>query len=215
MAIPVLIIGKSGTGKSTSLRNFNKDDVGIINVLGKPLPFKNDLNIIHIDNYEKVKAIIAKAKTNSIVIDDAGYLLTNYFMRGHNKNKKEIFNFYNDLADEFWKLIMFVSSKIPNDKIVYFLMHEDTNDFGEVKPKTIGKMLDDKVCIEGMFTICLRTSRTNGEYKFLTKTNGMDVCKTPLGMFKEEAVDNDLKLIDDTIREFYGITTQKKEKENK
>ena len=205
MAIPVLIIGKSGTGKSTSLRNFNKGDVGIINVLGKPLPFKNELNVTNTDNYNKIQMLIHKAQAPSIVIDDAGYLITNYFMKGHTQNKKDIFNFYNNLADEFWRLIMFVCSEIPNDKIVYFLMHEDSNDFGEIKPKTIGKMLDDKVCVEGMFTICLRTSRINGEYKFLTKTNGMDVCKTPYGMFEEETIDNDLKLVDDTIRNFYGL----------
>ena len=93
------------------------------------------------------------------------------------------------------------------------MMHEDKNDFGEVKPKTIGKMLDEKVCLEGMFTIVLRCMTENGKHIFRTKTNGDDVTKTPLNLFDAEEIDNDLKLVDSTIREYYGMN--KKEKENK
>ena len=212
MAIPILIIGKSGTGKSTSLRNFKKDDVGIINVIGKPLPFQNDLKTVHTDNYRQIENILLKSETDSIVIDDAGYLLTNYFMKGY-RSKEDVFGFYDDLADEFWKLINIITNKMSKEKLVYIIMHEETNDIGEVKPKTIGKLLNEKVCIEGMCTIALRTARVNGEYKFLTQSNGLDICKSPMGMFESETIDNDLKMVDDTIRKYYKFDKKKGSKE--
>lgn len=204
MGLPVLIIGKSGSGKSTSLRNYTKEDsIGIINVLGKMLPFRSELAVMNTDDYARIAKMIANAKAKSIVIDDAGYLMTNQFMKGHSQggSGNGIFAFYNDIGDSFWNLIQFVSEKIPADKIVYFFMHEEKNDFGETKPKTIGKMLDEKVCIEGMFTVVLRCK----EYKFITQSDGSDVAKTPMGMFEDLEIDNDLKMVDKTIREYWNI----------
>lgn len=204
MGLPVLIIGKSGSGKSTSLRNYTKEDsIGIINVLGKMLPFRNELAVINTDDYVKVAKVIATAKAKTIVIDDAGYLMTNQFMRGHSHGGvgNGIFAFYNDIGDSFWNLIQFVSEKTPADKIVYFFMHEEKNDFGETRPKTIGKMLDEKVCVEGMFTVVLRCK----EHKFITQSDGTDVAKTPMGMFEDLEIDNDLKKVDETIREYWNI----------
>ncbi len=205
MGLPILIIGKSGSGKSTSLRNF-KENIGIINVLGKPLPFKNTLPCAITDDYNNIKQIMTKSKTESLVIDDAGYLMTNAFMRGHASSGagNAIFSFYNDIGDSFWSLIRFVVDKLPPSKIVYFLMHEDKNDFGEVKPKSIGKMLDEKVCIEGMFTIVLRSVLVDGKHIFKTQSDGFDIAKTPMDMFLEE-IENDLKLVDDTVREYYNL----------
>lgn len=140
MGIGVLIIGKSGSGKSTSLRNFKSDEVGIINVIAKPLPFKNvnGLKTVDTDNYADVKKVIEGSKTPSIVIDDAGYLITNQFMRKHSNagGGNAVFSLYNDIADSFWNLTEQIK-KLPNNKIVYILMHEDKNDFGDIKPKTI------------------------------------------------------------------------------
>jgi len=140
MGIGVLIIGKSGSGKSTSLRNFKSDEVGIINVISKPLPFKNvnGLKTVDTDNYADVKKVIEGSKTPSIVIDDAGYLITNQFMRKHSNTGggNAVFSLYNDIADSFWNLTEQIK-KLPNNKIVYILMHEDKNDFGDIKPKTI------------------------------------------------------------------------------
>lgn len=140
MGIGVLIIGKSGSGKSTSLRNFKSDEVGIINVISKPLPFKNvnGLKTVDTDNYADVKKVIEGSKTPSIVIDDAGYLITNQFMRKHSNagGGNAVFSLYNDIADSFWNLTEQIK-KLPNNKIVYILMHEDKNDFGDIKPKTI------------------------------------------------------------------------------
>lgn len=212
MGIPVLIMGKSGTGKSASLRNFKEDEVGIINVIGKPFPFQNNLKALNTDNYERIKHTIGRSKLNTFVIDDAGYLLTNYFMKGH--RTKDTFRFYDDLADEFWKLLNFIQKSLKYDKIVYLTMHEDTNDMGEVKPRTIGKLLNDKVCIEGMCTICLRSTRINGEYKFITQSNGLDVCKSPMGMFEDEMIDNDLAKVNETIRNYYNFD-KKEEKGSK
>ena len=199
--IPVLIIGQSGSGKSTSMRNFEEKELGVINVLGKPLPFKNSLKMANTDNYEEIKQIIANAKTPAIVVDDSNYLITNEFMR---TSKDTGFQKYNDMGNHFWDLVNYTKD-LEGNKIVYFFMHSETTEDGRVIPKTIGKMLNEKVCIEGMFTIVLRAMYDNGRYIFKTKTNGYDVCKTPLDMFEDEVIDNDLKKVDSVIRYYYGM----------
>lgn len=206
MSIPVLVMGKSGSGKSASLRNFAPDDVDIVNVIGKPLPFRNKFqNIFVTDDYAKVLAGVKQSKKKSIVIDDAGYLITNEFMKNHaaGGGGNAVFTLYNNMADHFWTLIEAIKA-LEDDKIVYLMMHEDQNDFGAVKPKTIGKLLDDKVCIEGLFTIVIRSEKDGDRYVFRTRTTGLDVTKTPIGMFEEDTIDNDLKLVDDTIRNYYN-----------
>lgn len=131
MAVPVLIIGKSGSGKSTSLRNCIDKDFNLIRVLDKPLPFKGKINGWKTDDYQIIMKALVQAKAKSIVIDDAGYLITNHFMRGHSSSGKgnAVFSFYNDIGDYFWNLIQFIVSKLPEDKVVYLMMHEELNDF--------------------------------------------------------------------------------------
>lgn len=212
MAQPVLIIGRSGTGKSTSMRNFKSDELALINVEGKPLPFRGKFDsTMKTDNYATITKGIDQTKKKVIVIDDAGYLLTNQFMKGHSSSGagNAIFSFYNDLADKFWALIHHIKDEVPEDKIVYLMMHEDADDLGKVKPKTIGKMLDEKVCVEGMFTIVLRSIYEDGKYLFRTQTDGNDVVKTPIDMFSEKEIDNDLKVVDQTIREYYNLNKGK------
>ncbi len=208
MGIGVLVIGKSGSGKSTSLRNFKKDEVGIINVISKPLPFKNvnDLQTVDTDNYADIKSILTKSKTKSVVIDDAGYLITNQFMRKHANagGGNAVFSLYNDIADNYWSLTEIVKG-LPKEKVVYFMMHEDKNDFGDIKPKTIGKLIDEKVCLEGLFSIVLRAKKVDKNYYFFTQSTENDVAKSPIGMFDELYIDNDLKKVDDIIREFYNL----------
>ena len=213
MAIPVLIIGKSGSGKSTSLRNCtNNQEWGLINVLNKPLPFKGKIPQVVTDDYNVVMNTLAKSKAKSVVIDDAGYLITNYFMRNHSTKGagNAIFTMYNTLADNFWNLIEFIKT-LPEDKIVYIIMHEDVNEFGDIKPKSIGKMLDEKICLEGMFTIVLRCIQENGKHLFVTQSDGGAVSKSPMGMFDTEEVENDLREVDKVIREYYGLTEEKEE----
>lgn len=213
MAELVLIYGKSGSGKSRSLKGFSEDEIFLINVEGKRLPFKRKFTYqIVTDSYEaiiqKLTGMAAKTKIKTVVIDDAGYLLTNNFMRGHSGGRKgaQVFDLYNDLADNFWGLFKFIKNKLPNDIIVYLIMHEDTNDNGMTKLKTIGKLLDDKACLEGMVTVCLRCMSEDGKHFFRTKTDGFDITKSPEDMFEGDEIENDLKAVDKTIREYWELT---------
>ena len=201
MAIIVMVYGQSGTGKSTSLRNFKPEDVCIVNVSGKPLPFKNKHKTFNTDDYMAIDAAIKKAPAKSIVIDDATYLMTGEYMR---TAKVTGYQKYTDMALNYYTLVK-AASALPADKIVYFMGHSDTDANGNEKFKTIGKMLDEKVTLEGMFTIVLKTVVTDGKYQFSTRNSGQDTVKTPLGMFNDVLIDNDLTMVDKTIREYYGI----------
>lgn len=208
MALPVLIMGRSGSGKTASLRNFNKD-VFVINVNKKPLPFKGNehLKMYNCDKYIKIKDSLQKAYDKGIktaIIDDAGYLMTSKFMNGHRQAKgNSQFDLYNEIADNFYSLIKYVTDNLPEDMVVYVVMHEEMNDMGYSKPKTIGKLLDDKVCVEGMFTIVLHAMKLDNKYVFATNTDGLDVTKSPIGMFDTDYIDNDLAKVDEIIREYY------------
>ena len=207
MATPVLIIGKSGSGKSTSMRNcIDKEDWNLIRVLNKPLPFKGKINGWSTDDYQTVMKCLAQSKAKNIVLDDAGYLITNMFMTKHSSAGagNGVFTLYNQIGDHFWNLIQYIV-KLPEDKIVYVIMHEDTNDFGQIKPKTIGKLLDEKVCIEGMFTIVLRCIEESGKHLFVTQSADGAVSKSPIGMFEDLTIDNDLLLVEEAIRSYYEI----------
>lgn len=208
MAIPVMIMGRSGTGKSTSMRNCVDDkDWNLIKVLDKPLPFKGKIPAAVTDEYGTVMKTLSGSKAKSIVIDDAGYLITNYFMKNHSSKGQgnAIFTMYNTLADNFWNLVQFISNSLPQEKIVYIIMHEDSDDNGNVRPKTIGKLLDEKICLEGMFTIVLRCIEENNKHVFVTQSDAGAVSKSPIGMFEDLEIDNDLKIVDEAIRKYYEI----------
>lgn len=207
MAIPVLIIGKSGSGKSTSLKNCTNDDWNLIRVLSKPLPFKGKINGWKTDDYQTVMKCLVHSKAKSIVIDDAGYLITNMFMKGHASQGagNAIFGFYNKIGDHFWNLIDFIVNKLPEEKIVYVIMHEDTDENGNTRAKTIGKILDEKVCLEGLFTIVLRCITESGKHLFVTQNADGAISKSPVGMFDKLTIDNDLAFVDKKIREYYEI----------
>lgn len=209
-SVPVLLIGASGTGKSTSLRNFTRDEVAVINILGKPLPFKSDIKAPKLDDYASILKAISGTKKKTIVIDDANYLITNEFM---NKSSIKSFDKYNEIGSHFFELINGIKN-IEGGKTVYLIMHEDTDENGNVKPKTIGKLLDDKINIQGMFTICIRSMFENGNYIFRLKTNGQDCVKTPFGMFEDEQMENDLKAFDKVVREYYELDKIEEGEEN-
>ena len=201
MAVLVMIYGQSGTGKSTSLRNFKNEEVAVINVSGKPLPFRGELKSYNTDNYGKIVNAIANTDRKSIIIDDATYLMVNEFMR---TAKQTGYQKYTDMACNFNGLIE-VCAGLPDDKIVYFMGHSDQADDGREHFKTIGKMLDNYVTVEGRFTIVLKTVVQDGKYMFSTQNNGQDTVKSPMGMFEHGLIENDLKAVDETIREYWGI----------
>lgn len=204
----VLIYGKSGSGKSRSLKNFAKDEIFFINIEKKALPFRGSFTYsLETDNISTIMNQLQKMPMKTAVIDDAGYLLTNAFMRGHNGGKKgaAVYDLYNDIADMYWGLFKFIKNKLPNNVIVYILMHEDTNDEGATKLKTIGRLLDEKVCLEGMVTICLRCVSDQGKHFFRTVTDGKDITKTPEEMFEAEEIENNLKAVDTAIRTYYEL----------
>lgn len=208
-SVPILLIGQSGSGKSTSMRNFKGEEIAVVNVLGKPLPFKSDIKAGKINDYGTILKAITSTPKKTIVIDDANYLITNEFMA---KTSIKGYDKYNEIANNYWNLINAIKN-IQGGKTVYLIMHEDTDDLGNIKPKTIGKMLDEKCNIQGLFTICIRSMYENGNYIFRLKTNGQDCVKTPFGMFEEESMDNDLKAFDTIVREYYELD-KVEEKEN-
>lgn len=210
MAIIAMVIGQSGTGKSTSLRNFAEDKVGVINVSGKPLPFRKKLPCVNTDNYDDIQRFLLKAKVPSIVIDDATYLMVDEFMRN---SKVQGYQKFSDMAKNFFDLVE-TARRLPDDKIVYFLGHTDRDADGNEKFKTIGKLLDEKVTLEGKFTIVLKTVVQDGRYLFQTHNSGMDTVKSPLGMFAEDFIDNDLAAVDAVIRDYYGIEAKDGGKES-
>lgn len=204
----IIIYGKSGSGKSRSLKNFGEEEIYLINTIGKRLPFKNGFKFVTTsDNLDVIKAGLKKMPMKTAVIDDAGYLMTNAFMRGHATPKKgsSSFDLYNDIADGFWGLLNFVKTELPEDVLVYYLLHEDTSDYGETRLRTIGKLLNDKVCIEGMATVVLRCMTEGTAHFFRTQSDGMDISKSPEGMFEELKIENDLKAVDSRIRDYWGL----------
>lgn len=201
MAVIAMIIGQSGTGKSASLRNFTEKDAVVINVSGKPFPFRNKLKSVTTDDYEKIKKAMETAPAKTIIIDDATYLMTDEFMRTAKVNG---FQKFTDMALNFFNLVKF-AAYLPEDKTVYFLGHIEQSDDGREKFKTIGKLLDEKVTLEGLFTVVLKTVVKDGKYLFQTHNSGMDTVKSPFGMFEEDLIDNDLKAVDKAIRDYWGL----------
>jgi len=206
-SVPVLLIGKSGSGKSTSLRNFKGEEVAVVNVLGKPLPFKSDIKAPKCDDYATILKAIASTPKKTIVIDDAGYLITNEFMKNSSIKGYDKFN---NMANNFWNLINAIKN-IEGGKTIYLIMHEDIDDLQNIKPKTIGHLLDEKVDIQGLFTICIRSVYEDGKYLFKLKTNGQDCVKTPFDMITEPEMENDLKAFDKVVREYYELDKEESE----
>ena len=213
MAEVVLIYGKSGAGKSRSLKNFAEDEIFYVNVTDKRLPFAHGFKYTSTtDDVDTIIEGVKQMPCDGAVVDDAGYIMTNLFMAGHGKGDQ--FKLYNDIADKMWKLILGIKN-MPNsgNKIVYIVFHEEKGDAGDSKLLTIGKLLDQKCNIEGLCTIVLHAMVKAGKHIFVTNSDGFDIAKSPEDMFPLE-IDNDLKAVDDRIREFYHIksTTTKSEK---
>lgn len=207
MGLPVLIYGKSGSGKSRSLKFFGEEEIFLVNVEGKALPFKKKFKYeLKTDSVATMINQFKKMPCKAAVVDDCGYLMTHYFMQHHReKSGNQSFEMYDSIADIMYSLVDLIKREVPEDKIIYLILHEDVDDFGNTKLRTIGRLLDNKVCLEGMVTICIRCISDNGKHYFLTRTDGRDVVKTPEDLFGDEIIDNNLKLVDTAIREYYDM----------
>ena len=208
MASIVMVIGQSGTGKSTSLRNFKKGEASVINVSKKPMPFPCDIPVANVGNYKTIKELMQKTTSPAIIVDDCTYLIVNEYMA--NADVKG-FDKFTNMAKNFWEFMNFCITELPDDKIVYFLGHSEKGDDGREHFKTVGKMLDQTVVCEGYCTVVLKTVVEDGHYYFATKNNGYDTVKTPMGMFNDDKIENDLKAVDTRMREYFKITPKKSE----
>lgn len=216
MSNTVLVVGKSGSGKSRSILNLDHTVTAIINVIGKTFPFRGwkakykpisskdgTGNLLCTDKWESIKKMIVhidekRSDITQLIVDDAQYIMANEFMRRH---KEKGYDKFTEIGDHFWELL-WQARMCRDDLTIVFLIHSEISDHGEVKAKTIGKMLDDKICVEGMFTVVLHTGFEDGNYFFETQTNGNSTAKSPEDMFDEKRIPNDLQLVIDSIKRY-------------
>ncbi len=199
MGIPVLIFGESGSGKSTSIRNFEPDEIGIFNVASKPLPFRKKMKKVDRANYLTINKVLASPTLKAYVIDDSQYLMC---FEMFNRAQEVGYTKFTDCAKHFYDLIQNVINSTPEDCIVYFLHHTETTESGKIKAKTQGKMLDNQLTLEGLFSIVLMCATDGKEHKFITQSDGFTPAKSPMDMLPAE-MENDLKAVDTAIREYY------------
>ncbi|MBR3181481.1 MAG: hypothetical protein IKF56_02405 [Eggerthellaceae bacterium] len=204
MGACVLILGDSGSGKSTSLRNFEPDEVGILNVLGKPLPFRKQLGKIDHAGYGAIHQALQRNTMRAYVIDDAGYLMS---LENFRRSKESGYQKFTEMAYNFEQLID-TAMHTDNDTVVYILMHYDRDGEGRGKPKTIGKMIDEKFNIEGACPIVIQSTIIDGKHVFVTRGDGFNAAKAPMDMLPD-VMDNDLKEVDSLIRDYWGLAPLK------
>ena len=226
MAAVVAVIGESARGKTASLARMNPADVLLVQVVDKMLPFENARNWVRYDKEraphgnvfvcdspELITKLISSTRRPIIVIDDWQYTMSNEFMRRHGEKGYDKFT---EIAYKAWMLLS-AAHALPANKRVYILTHTETKDDGTVQMKTIGRMLNEKMTIEGQFTTVLRAMvRADEEepekrYVFSTRTNGLDPVKSPIGMFAGAFIPNDLAAVDERVCEYYGINDGGKE----
>jgi len=210
MAEKILIMGESGTGKSTSMRNFTPDELAVVNPVGKPLPFKGKYEMLNGEtDSRKIIKFMRNTNKKVIVVDDFQYLLSIPYM---DRIKEAGWDKWNDFASNYFETID-ICAELPEDVTVYFITHTETLDNGITTIKLIGKLLREKITIEGLFTTVLRTQVVDGKYYFLTQNSGKDTVKAPMGMFPSYAIDNDLKYVDEKIRNYYEVGDFKSDEE--
>jgi len=202
MGVPVLVMGESGSGKTFSIRNFKPDEVGIFSVEKGRLPFKGDFKVKKRATYKDISGIFKDPKLKRYVIDDAQYLLVNELF---DRAKEVGYQKYTDMAVNFRNLIHGINYSLPDDVIVYILHHTETDsNTGKVKAKTVGKMIDQYLTLEGCFDIVLLAETDGKEHYFITQSDGNTTAKSPFGMFPTK-IDNDLAAVDAAIREFWSL----------
>lgn len=202
MGVPVMILGESGSGKSSSLRNFKRGEVLVLQVVNKMLPFKNNLETVKNATYTDIAKALKLNKYKSYVIDDSQYLLANELF---SRAKEVGYGKFTDIAVRFKNMIDYVIKDLPDDVTVYFLHHCETTQSGKVKPKTVGQMLDNQLTVEGLFSIVLMCQTDGTKHEFITQSDGYTVAKSPIGMF-DTTIENDLKMVDITIRAYMEVS---------
>lgn len=202
MGIAPMIMGMSGSGKSTSMRNLNKKTTAVFNVAGKPLPFRDSFDMmVTVSDVDEIIKILKRNTTNCYVIDDSQYLMSFKLI---DKWTEQGYQKYTEVARDFKKLIDTIIKDTTPDTIVYFLHHSEILDDGKIKAKTSGKMIDNWLTLEGLFSIVLMAVATENKHLFITQSDGTNTCKSPIGML-DNPMDNDLALVDKLIREYYGL----------
>jgi len=221
MAQSVLIIADSGTGKSTSIKSLDPKETFIINIANKPLPFKGwKSNYVSISK-DNPKGNMTSASSapgiikamqhvndkmthiKTLVIDDWQYMSSfEYFDRANEKGYDKFTQIASNLAQ-----VAKMPKDMREDLTIFFLTHSeestDVNGHRKVKAKTVGKMIDNALTLEGLFSIVLfgKVKKTEDglEYGFETQNNGENTCKSPMGMFEESFINNDLQFVKDCI----------------
>lgn len=206
MGIPVLILGESGSGKSTSLRNFETDEIGIFNVASKPLPFRKKLPAWDAASYQIITKTLTNPRLRAYAIDDSQALMAFALF---SKARETGYGKFTDIAVDFYNLLQHVIIKAPADCLVYFLHHTETSEQGRIKAKTVGKMLDNQLTLEGLFSIVLLCRTDGSEHWFETQSDGLSTAKSPMGMFPPR-IDNDLKAVDSAIRAYWELAPLRK-----
>ena len=204
MGVAVLVLGASGSGKSASMRNFKENDVRILNVASKPLPFRNVNKLKKADKatYAMIKGAVKSGQTLSYVVDDAQDLMA---FESVDKINETGYSKFSAMAKNYEDMLRTIQEDTSPDTIVYIMQHIDKDEDGNIKAKTLGKMLDQQLTVEGLFSIVLLAKAEERRHFFVTQSDGTNPCKSPMGMFDEIEIDNDLKMVDDTIREYYGM----------
>lgn len=209
MGLPVLILGESGSGKTYSIKNFSPEEVGIFCVEKSRLPFRKEgeqFKIVKDANYEDICKVLKGSERKAFVIDDSQYLLVNEMF---DKAKDAGYGKFTDIALHFRNLIHIVNHQLPDDVVVYFLHHtEMDSNTGKIKAKTVGKMLDNQLTVEGCFNIVLLACAEGTEHYFITQSDGYTTAKSPEGMFSSVRIPNDLKAVDTAIREYWGLNEE-------
>ena len=220
MSYACLILGESGTGKTCSLRNLDPKNTLLIQPVRKPLPFRSTggkeikqkgdgNNILVCSNPQAIINCMHASPFDVIVVDDWQYILASMYMAARNVKGFDKFTEIGGAGFDIAK----AASELGENKRVYVLAHTTSDEFGNTRIKTLGKLLDDKIVVEGMFTTVLRTHVENGRYLFSTQNSGSDTVKSPMGMFSEQYIENDLAAIDRVICDYYGITNEKENEE--
>ena len=212
MSIATLILGSSGSGKSTSLRNLDPAKTLLIQCIKKPLPFRasgwktritlqSEGNVIQTSDPALIEKCLRQSKAEIVVIDDYQAVMVNELL---SRSTEKGYDKFSDIAKSAWNVFN-AAGDLAEHRRVYIMAHTQTDDFGQTRMKTVGKMVDNTLVPEGYFTIVLRTEVINSNYMFSTQTNGQDCCKSPMSMFADMHIPNDLSEVDKKITEFYQI----------